>query len=199
MSQHPAVETRLAAELDAAGLLVTRACPQPRALAYADLSRLTYLQCVLKVGHPSLHPWHARAARAASLRPKRTTDMLMCACIYECQPRAPDKPAGSWDCTISARNSCVAAPDTSANSTNPCTKPYPCSPVTPQEAQRLYSVAPLVVRRALRDVRLGGIAVPAGTCLLLHVYAMHTTSANWAQPHAFLPVDAPAQPAPLQG
>lgn len=60
-----------------------------------------------------------------------------------------------------------------------------------QEAQRLYSVAPLVVRRALRDVRLGGVAVPAGTCLLLHVYAMHTTSANWAQPHAFLPVRAP--------
>ena len=57
-------------------------------------------------------------------------------------------------------------------------------------------MAPLVVRRAQRDVRLGGVAVPAGTCLLLHVYAMHTTSANWAQPHAFLPVGAPAHSAP---
>ena len=52
MSQHPAVEARLAAELDAAGLLVTRARPEPRALAHADLGRLTYLQCVLKVASP---------------------------------------------------------------------------------------------------------------------------------------------------
>ncbi|KAK9837127.1 hypothetical protein WJX81_004899 [Elliptochloris bilobata] len=103
VSQHPAVEARLAAELDAAGLLLTRARPRPRALAHADLGRLTYLQSVVK------------------------------------------------------------------------------------EAQRLFSVAPLVVRRALRDVRVGQYDVPAGTCLLLHVYAMHTTSANWSQPAEFLP------------
>lgn len=59
-----------------------------------------------------------------------------------------------------------------------------------QEAQRLYSVAPLVVRKALRDVRIGRYSVPAGTCLLLHVFAMHTTSANWPRPDAFLPVRA---------
>lgn len=52
MSQHPKVEAKLVAELDAAELLVTPERPQPRALAYADLSRLTYLHCVLKVGAP---------------------------------------------------------------------------------------------------------------------------------------------------
>ncbi len=49
MSQHPEVEARLAAELDAAELLATRARPRPRPLAHADLKRLVYLQCVLKV------------------------------------------------------------------------------------------------------------------------------------------------------
>ena len=64
MSQHPAVEARLAAELDAAGLLVTRARPTPRALAHADLGRLAYLQCVLKVGRPRCTPGaHAGAAQ----------------------------------------------------------------------------------------------------------------------------------------
>ncbi len=49
MSQHPEVEARLAAELDAAELLATRARTRPRPLAHADLGRLVYLQCVLKV------------------------------------------------------------------------------------------------------------------------------------------------------
>ncbi len=49
ISQHPEVEARLAAELDEAGLLVTPERPQPRDLTHADLSRLTYLNCVLKV------------------------------------------------------------------------------------------------------------------------------------------------------
>lgn len=49
ISQHPEVEAKLAAELDEAGLLVTPERPQPRALTHADLARLTYLNCVLKV------------------------------------------------------------------------------------------------------------------------------------------------------
>ena len=48
--QHPEVEARLAAELDDAGLLVTPQRPAPRAMEYADLSRLTYLSWVCKVG-----------------------------------------------------------------------------------------------------------------------------------------------------
>ena len=49
LTQHPEVEAKLAAELDAAGLLATADCPQPRALEWADLGRLVYLQAVIKV------------------------------------------------------------------------------------------------------------------------------------------------------
>ena len=40
------VAIRLAAELDAAGLLASPANPRPRAMAFADLPRLTYLEAV---------------------------------------------------------------------------------------------------------------------------------------------------------
>ena len=53
--QHPEVEARLAAELDNAGLLVTPQRPAPRAMEYADLSRLTYLSWVCKVGSVRLN------------------------------------------------------------------------------------------------------------------------------------------------
>ena len=49
LSQRPEVEARVAAELDAAGLLITRARPSPRALEHADLAGLVYLQAVIKV------------------------------------------------------------------------------------------------------------------------------------------------------
>ena len=48
LAQHPAVEARLAAELDAAELLVTAKRPRPRQLQWADLARLAYLQAVIK-------------------------------------------------------------------------------------------------------------------------------------------------------
>ena len=44
------MEARVAAELAAAGLLATPERPQPRCMEHADLARLTYLQCVIKVG-----------------------------------------------------------------------------------------------------------------------------------------------------
>ena len=50
LSQHPSVEAKLAAELDAAGLLATRDRPAPRALTYADISGLPYLAAVIKEG-----------------------------------------------------------------------------------------------------------------------------------------------------
>lgn len=49
ISQHPEVDAKLAAELDKAGLLVTSERPMPRAMEYADLTRLTYLGWVCKV------------------------------------------------------------------------------------------------------------------------------------------------------
>lgn len=52
ISQHADVETRLAAELDAAGLLASSERLQPRTLQHADLSTLPYLSCVCKVQMP---------------------------------------------------------------------------------------------------------------------------------------------------
>jgi len=51
--QHPAVEAKVAAELDALGLLATPDRPQPRCMEHADLARLTYLQCIIKVRCPA--------------------------------------------------------------------------------------------------------------------------------------------------
>lgn len=49
LSKNPAAMAKLEAELDAAGLLVTEQRPQPREFAYADISKLRYLDCVIKV------------------------------------------------------------------------------------------------------------------------------------------------------
>ena len=57
-----------------------------------------------------------------------------------------------------------------------------------QESQRLYSVAPLVLRKALGDIRVGQYTIPAGTAILIHVFAMHNTSANYERHAEFLPV-----------
>jgi len=48
LSQHPAVEARLVAELAGAGLLATPAAPHPRPITHADLARLPYLGAVCK-------------------------------------------------------------------------------------------------------------------------------------------------------
>ena len=52
----------------------------------------------------------------------------------------------------------------------------------------MYSVAPLVVRKALQDVQIGQYTIPAGTAMILHVFAMHNTSANYDRHTEFLPV-----------
>lgn len=65
LAKHPAVQAKLEAELDAAGLLATPARPHPRAFTFADISRLRYLDAVLKVraGAPAgLHGGHGRCA-----------------------------------------------------------------------------------------------------------------------------------------
>ena len=66
LSQHPDVEARVVAELDHLELLVTAERPRPRPVSYADLSKLEYLQTVIKVRpiwptileslQPSCHP-----------------------------------------------------------------------------------------------------------------------------------------------
>ena len=47
--QHPEVEARIVDELRGLGLLATPQQPQPRPLEHADLSKLTYLSCAVKV------------------------------------------------------------------------------------------------------------------------------------------------------
>ena len=49
ISQHPEVEARIVEELRGLGLLATPQQPQPRALEHADLSKLIYLSCAVKV------------------------------------------------------------------------------------------------------------------------------------------------------
>ena len=48
LSQHPEVEAKIVAELDAAELLATPSRPQPRKLEWADLNKLVYLQAFIK-------------------------------------------------------------------------------------------------------------------------------------------------------
>lgn len=48
LSQHPEVEVKIVAELDAAGLLATPSRPEPRRLEWADLNKLVYLQAFIK-------------------------------------------------------------------------------------------------------------------------------------------------------
>jgi hypothetical protein len=48
VSQHPAVENKIIAEMDSLGLSITAERPHPRKMTYADLGKLTYLQATIK-------------------------------------------------------------------------------------------------------------------------------------------------------
>ena len=67
ISQHPEVEAKLVAELREHSFLATADQPKPARLQYSDLSQLTYLSWVCKVGCRLCHlgmvpvcyqPWH---------------------------------------------------------------------------------------------------------------------------------------------
>lgn len=49
LAKNPKSMARLVAELDAAGLLVTDQRLRPRAFTYADISKLRFLDCVIRV------------------------------------------------------------------------------------------------------------------------------------------------------
>ena len=57
LAEHPEAEAKVAAELDALGLLATPARPRPRPLEYEDLAQLRYLACVIKVGTAAAAAW----------------------------------------------------------------------------------------------------------------------------------------------
>jgi len=56
-----------------------------------------------------------------------------------------------------------------------------------QEATRLYPPVALIVRAALRDLKLGDEEVRAGTTISIPVYAVHRHEALWEDPHRFDP------------
>ncbi len=56
-----------------------------------------------------------------------------------------------------------------------------------QEAMRLYPPAPVVVRAATRDVRIGGELVRQGSPTYVPVYAVHRHEALWDSPDSFDP------------
>jgi cytochrome P450 len=56
-----------------------------------------------------------------------------------------------------------------------------------QESMRLFPPAPVIVRRALADVRIGERLIPRGTDVYVPVYALHRHEKLWSNPHAFDP------------
>ena len=54
ISQNPHIEAKIVEELDSLGLLATESRPKPRELTYGDLSKLTYINLVIKACHPLL-------------------------------------------------------------------------------------------------------------------------------------------------
>ena len=65
VSQHPEVEALIVKELQSLGLLATPQQPRPRLIEHADLGKLTYLGCAIKVRR-----W-SRAAPAGCSKFKR--------------------------------------------------------------------------------------------------------------------------------
>lgn len=56
VSQHPGIEAKIVEELASLELLASAQAPQPRMLQYEDLSKLAYLNLVIKVGCTSTAP-----------------------------------------------------------------------------------------------------------------------------------------------
>ena len=71
------------------------------------------------------------------------------------------------------------------------------------ETLRLYPGAPYFDRRVVRDIELGGIAIPANSIIMISPYVLHRTPRFWPDPDEFRPerfapgVDAHKHPAYL--
>jgi cytochrome P450 len=55
------------------------------------------------------------------------------------------------------------------------------------EAMRLYPPAPIITRTALEDFRLGEYLIPAGTVLIVPIYAVHHHASLWQDAEMFDP------------
>jgi cytochrome P450 len=56
-----------------------------------------------------------------------------------------------------------------------------------KESMRLYPPVPMMSRQAVTEVTLGGHALPAGTSVLMPIYAIHRHATRWERPHEFDP------------
>jgi fatty acid synthase len=68
-------------ELNELGLLVTPDRPHPRPLEYADLSRLTYLNCVIKVVHAASLSMSTPSLQASWSLPPCAVAVTMSLCL----------------------------------------------------------------------------------------------------------------------
>lgn len=71
---HPEVQARVAAELESLGLLATPGNPTPRRLEYADLTKLPYMDAVLRESLRLL-PVSAAGLQRITPRDKPVTDI----------------------------------------------------------------------------------------------------------------------------
>lgn len=55
------------------------------------------------------------------------------------------------------------------------------------ETLRLYPPAPIIARSVIRDIRLAGIDVPAGSAILVPIHAVHRNTLIWDDPDGFDP------------
>jgi cytochrome P450 len=60
-----------------------------------------------------------------------------------------------------------------------------------QETMRLYPPAPMLMRRTVKPVQLGGVAIGAGTTVNIPIYVVHRHRLLWDDPLAFEPSRSP--------
>ena len=68
-----------------------------------------------------------------------------------------------------------------------CVERLVCTRQVLMEAMRLYPPAPLIVREALRPVRLGPVTARAGSSIHIPIYALHRHQRLWRRPDVFDP------------
>ncbi|HEX5094122.1 MAG TPA: cytochrome P450 [Burkholderiales bacterium] len=56
-----------------------------------------------------------------------------------------------------------------------------------KESMRLYPPVPMMTRQAVADTTLGGRPIPAGTSVVMPIYAIHRHRRRWEAPDEFLP------------
>lgn len=64
----------------------------------------------------------------------------------------------------------------------------PLTQMVVKEAMRLYPPAPVVMRQATEDIRLGEMDCPKGSIVLVPIYALHRHKAIWEDPDRFDPL-----------